>query len=116
MYRYLFVFILQVYKQKLYGPKIVWFLIGWYPDNWYDADDKHINCTAEQLKEALQYHFTTEGMMLKPDDTPSISGMVSSSTPGPLGLFFIKFWGGVSQRSYVEPNSKLDLNIMESHL
>lgn len=87
-----FVFILQVYKQKLYGPKIVWFLIGWYPDNWYDADDKHINCTAEQLKEALQYHFTTEGMMLKPDDTPSISGMVSRSA---LGLFFfIKFGGG----------------------
>ncbi|XP_041481660.1 gamma-aminobutyric acid type B receptor subunit 1-like isoform X3 [Lytechinus variegatus] len=68
----------EVYKQKLYGPKIVWFLIGWYPDNWYDSiDDKKVNCTAEQLKEALQYHFTTEGMMLKPDDTPSISGMTS---------------------------------------
>ncbi|XP_071485505.1 gamma-aminobutyric acid type B receptor subunit 1-like [Diadema antillarum] len=69
----------EAYKQKLYGHKIVWFLIGWYPDNWYEdlEDDKHVNCTAEQLKEALQYHITTEGMMLKPDDTPSISGMTS---------------------------------------
>ena len=39
-------------------------------------EDKSINCTAQQLKEALQGHFTTEGMMLKPDDTASISGMV----------------------------------------
>ena len=41
------------------------------------VEDKSINCTVEQLKEALQGHFTTEGMMLKPDDTPSVSGMVS---------------------------------------
>ena len=49
----------------------------WYPSNWYMVEDKSINCTVEQLKEALQGHFTTEGMMLKPDDTPSVSGMVS---------------------------------------
>ncbi|XP_071947988.1 gamma-aminobutyric acid type B receptor subunit 1-like [Antedon mediterranea] len=65
----------EVYKRKLYGPKVVWFLIGWYPDNWYAQNDPNINCTAEQLKTALENHFTTEGMMLSPDPTPSISGM-----------------------------------------
>ncbi len=67
----------QVYKQKLYGPKNVWMIIGWYPDGWYKVGDPKGNCTGEQLMEALQYHFTTEALILKPDDTPSISGMVS---------------------------------------
>ncbi|XP_033116361.1 gamma-aminobutyric acid type B receptor subunit 1-like [Anneissia japonica] len=65
----------EAYKKKLYGPKIVWFLIGWYPDNWYAEYDPNINCTADELKIALENHFTTEGMMLSPDPTPSISGM-----------------------------------------
>ncbi|XP_072017779.1 gamma-aminobutyric acid type B receptor subunit 1-like [Amphiura filiformis] len=68
----------EAYKLGLYWPKVIWFLIGWYPDNWYMVEDKDVNCTAEELKEALEGHFTTEGMMLKPDDTPSISGMTSS--------------------------------------
>ncbi|XP_038063944.1 gamma-aminobutyric acid type B receptor subunit 1-like [Patiria miniata] len=67
----------EVYKQKLYGPRNVWMIIGWYPDEWYKTPDPKVNCTAEQLMEALQYHITTEALILKPDDTPSISGMTS---------------------------------------
>ncbi|NP_001164698.1 GABA b receptor precursor [Saccoglossus kowalevskii] len=67
----------EVYKEKLYGPKYVWFIIGWYPDNWYTVQDDKINCTAEQLKEALEGHLTTEVMMLNPDDSPTISGRTS---------------------------------------
>ncbi|XP_071821055.1 gamma-aminobutyric acid type B receptor subunit 1-like isoform X2 [Apostichopus japonicus] len=67
----------EVYNQSFFGPNRVWFLIGWYPDNWYAEKDDNIDCTPEQLKEALEGHITTEGMMLKPDDSPSISGMTS---------------------------------------
>ena len=66
---------LQAYKQKLYGPKYVWFIIGWYADNWYMEQDA--NCTVEEMQEVLAGHFTTEGVMLNQDRSPSISGMVS---------------------------------------
>lgn len=67
----------EVYNKGFYGPNRVWFLIGWYPDNWYKKQDSNINCTGDNLKEALEGHITTEGMMLKPDDSPSISNMTS---------------------------------------
>ncbi|OUC43318.1 hypothetical protein D917_09834, partial [Trichinella nativa] len=38
----------EVYKQKLYGRKYVWFLIGWYPDDWYiPLSGEMLNCTAD---------------------------------------------------------------------
>ncbi|KAK3720467.1 hypothetical protein RRG08_058356 [Elysia crispata] len=36
--------------EKLYGEKYVWFIIPWYPDNWYKVKDNRI---LEQLEEAL---------------------------------------------------------------
>jgi len=72
----------QAYKQKLYGPKYVWFIIGWYADNWYMHDT---NCTVEQMQEVLAGHFTTEGVMLNQDRRASISGMVSSDCHGIVG-------------------------------
>ncbi|KAK2188045.1 hypothetical protein NP493_146g03044 [Ridgeia piscesae] len=60
-------------NKKVYGPKHVWVIIGWYPDNWYSQPDSLVNCTAEELKEALEGHFTTEGLMLNQDNTPTIS-------------------------------------------
>ncbi|KAL5012697.1 hypothetical protein ScPMuIL_011248 [Solemya velum] len=67
----------QVYKEKLYGKKYVWFIIGWYPDNWYKKWDPNINCTADQLKEALEGHITTEAVILHPENTVTVSGMTS---------------------------------------
>lgn len=69
----------EVYKQKLYGKKYVWFLIGWYADNWYSKPDKSINCTAAQMKEALEGHFTTEAMMLNQENVVTDAGITSST-------------------------------------
>ena len=60
----------------MYGPKYVWIIIGWYPDNWYKQPDTSINCTAEQMQKALEGHFTTEGLMLNQDNSPTVSGQV----------------------------------------
>lgn len=66
----------QAYLHELYGPKYVWFFIGWYADTWFlPVKDEPINCTAEQMKAAAQYHFTTESIMLSRDEKPTISGM-----------------------------------------
>uniref|UniRef100_A0A183UNZ8 G_PROTEIN_RECEP_F3_4 domain-containing protein n=1 Tax=Toxocara canis TaxID=6265 RepID=A0A183UNZ8_TOXCA len=67
---------LQAYKHGLYGRKYVWFFIGWYADTWFiPPKDEPVNCTAEQMTAAAQYHITTESIMLSRDEKPTISGM-----------------------------------------
>ncbi|XP_030921342.1 gamma-aminobutyric acid type B receptor subunit 1, partial [Geospiza fortis] len=67
----------EVYKEKLYGKKYVWFLIGWYANKWFRTPDPSINCTADQMAEAVEGHITTEIVMLNPENTRSISNMTS---------------------------------------
>ncbi|CAG5115625.1 unnamed protein product, partial [Candidula unifasciata] len=67
----------QAYKEKLYGKKYVWFIIGWYPDNWYRVKDDRHNCTVEQLEEALEGHFTTEAVILHQEPTLTDVGMTA---------------------------------------
>lgn len=67
---------LQVYKEKLYGKKYVWFLIGWYADNWFKIKDPSINCTVEQMAEAAEGHVTTEIVMLNPETVRGASNLV----------------------------------------
>lgn len=67
---------LQVYKEKLYGKKYVWFLIGWYADNWFKIKDPSINCTVEQMTEAVEGHVTTEIVMLNPETVRGASNLV----------------------------------------
>ncbi|XP_067951624.1 gamma-aminobutyric acid type B receptor subunit 1-like [Watersipora subatra] len=50
----------EAYREKLYGKKYVWLIIGWYPDLWYMKPDPDVDCTPEQLKIALEGHLTTE--------------------------------------------------------
>uniref|UniRef100_A0A0K0EAR5 G_PROTEIN_RECEP_F3_4 domain-containing protein n=1 Tax=Strongyloides stercoralis TaxID=6248 RepID=A0A0K0EAR5_STRER len=69
----------QAYKHGLYGRKYVWFLIGWYADTWYlPIRDEQLNCTAKQMEEAAQYHFTTESIMLRKDNKKAISGITGA--------------------------------------
>lgn len=69
-------FMLQVFKEKLYGKKYVWFLIGWYADNWFKIKDPAINCTVENMTEAVEGHVTTEIVMLNPETVRGVSNMV----------------------------------------
>ena len=55
----------------------MWFIIGWYPDNWYKVKDDRHNCTVEQLEEALEGHFTTEAIILHQEPSMTEVGMVS---------------------------------------
>ncbi|KAK3531224.1 hypothetical protein QTP70_015240 [Hemibagrus guttatus] len=67
----------KVYKEKLYGKKYVWFLIGWYADNWFKIKDPSINCTMEQMTEAVEGHVTTEIVMLNPETVRGASNLTS---------------------------------------
>lgn len=66
----------EAYKRGLYGEKYVWFLIGWYEDDWW-TDVKDLDCTLEQMKMAVEGHITTEGLVLNQDNRRTISGYTS---------------------------------------
>ena len=70
----------QVFKEKLYGKKYVWFLIGWYADNWFKIKDPAINCTVENMTEVVEGHVTTEIVMLNPETVRGVSNMVRDSS------------------------------------
>ncbi|PAV55663.1 hypothetical protein WR25_01521 isoform A [Diploscapter pachys] len=66
----------QAYRHKLYGPRYVWVFIGWYADTWYIPPvEEHLRCTADEMRTAAQYHFTTESIMLAGKDVMSQTGM-----------------------------------------
>ncbi|XP_058475233.1 gamma-aminobutyric acid type B receptor subunit 1 isoform X1 [Solea solea] len=67
----------EVYKERLFGKKYVWFLIGWYADNWFKIKDPSINCTVEQMTEAVEGHVTTEIVMLNPETVRGASNLTS---------------------------------------
>ncbi|CAI2356646.1 unnamed protein product [Caenorhabditis sp. 36 PRJEB53466] len=81
----------QAYHNGLYGRRYVWFFIGWYADTWYmPPPDEHLNCTAEQMAEAAEYHFTTESVMLSRDTVPAISEMTGKQFQERLTRYFEK--------------------------
>ncbi|VDP31797.1 unnamed protein product, partial [Soboliphyme baturini] len=68
----------EVYKEHLYGKHYVWIILGWYGDSWFiPTSEDELNCTAEQMYDATQYHFTTEMLMHSQEETRGISGMNS---------------------------------------
>ncbi|CAG0886915.1 unnamed protein product [Darwinula stevensoni] len=71
----------EIYKKRLYGKSHVWFLIGWYEDNWYtlNLEEEALECTVEQMRLAAEGHLTTEAIMWYryPNNTKTKSGMTS---------------------------------------
>lgn len=66
----------EAYKRGLYGEKYVWFLIGWYEDDWW-TEVKDLNCTYNEMKMAVEGHITTEGLVLNQDSRRTVSGYTS---------------------------------------
>lgn len=85
---------IQVYKERLFGKKYVWFLIGWYADNWFKTYDPSINCTVDEMTQAVEGHITTEIVMLNPANTRSISNMVRVWG---LRSWHLGRWGGLRE-------------------
>lgn len=86
----------EMFKQQLYGKAHVWFfigmlkvrmqyiiieskLLGWYEDNWYEAnlEAENISCTKEEMRLAAEGHLTTEAVMWNQNNQTTISGMTS---------------------------------------
>ncbi|CAG2173012.1 unnamed protein product, partial [Oppiella nova] len=66
----------EAYKAGLYGKQYVWFLIGWYEANWFHPAPG-INCTMDEMLKVVEYHFTTEALMLNQGYQHTIAGMTA---------------------------------------
>lgn len=66
----------EAYKRGLYGEKYVWFLIGWYEDDWW-TDVTDLDCNYDQMKAVVEGHLTTEALVLNQDNKKTVSGMTS---------------------------------------
>ncbi|KAK3739788.1 hypothetical protein RRG08_033936 [Elysia crispata] len=65
-------------QHALHGKKKVWFIIGWYQDNWYKVEDNRHICTMDQLKEAVKGPFITESTILHQEPRLTEVGMVTA--------------------------------------
>ena len=66
----------EAYKNGLFGKQYVWFLIGWYEDNWFHPSPG-LNCTMEEMLKVVEKHFTTEALMLNQGQQLTIAGMTA---------------------------------------
>ena len=77
----------EIYRQKLYGQKYVWFFIGWYEDNWFQRhlEEEHIKCNTTEMEIAAEGHFTTEALQWNSDRfSRTVSGKVRWARPSML--------------------------------
>ncbi|XP_072171308.1 gamma-aminobutyric acid type B receptor subunit 2-like [Diadema setosum] len=71
----------EAYRRGMYGAKYVWLLVGWYSHHWWlveDDDDDAVDCTPEELTEAVEGYFAVDSLDVNIDDRPSVSGLTSS--------------------------------------
>nr|XP_054755802.1 gamma-aminobutyric acid type B receptor subunit 2-like isoform X2 [Lytechinus pictus] len=68
----------EAYKRGMYGAKYVWLLVGWYMRDWWLVEDDRIDCTPEELTEAVEGYFAVDSMDTNIDDRMSVSGLTSS--------------------------------------
>lgn len=66
----------KAFQQGYYGESYVWWLIGWYADDWF-LKKNDVDCTAEEMSRAVEGHFTTEIQMLTDSTTRTISGITA---------------------------------------
>lgn len=70
----------------MYGKKYVWIIIGWYEDKWWERslDEDNINCSADEMRKAVEGYLATDHLNLNEDDVTSkertVSGWVGNTS------------------------------------
>lgn len=68
----------QAYKQRIFGPKYVWFLSGMFSlPGWMDVQNPMYKCNLEEINEAANGHFTLHNLLLSESEEKTTYGMVS---------------------------------------
>lgn len=68
----------QAYKQNMFGAGYFWLLVGWYNSNWYTEENGALECTTEQMAEAVEssMYISTQARLLGGENVTTISGIV----------------------------------------
>ena len=74
---------IEAYKQGMTGEKYVWMMLGYYSHAWYMSEeyiaaDSHLNCTADELKKAVEesIFIATESIFVSTSEGAVVSGKV----------------------------------------
>ncbi|XP_062508791.1 gamma-aminobutyric acid type B receptor subunit 1-like [Corticium candelabrum] len=56
------------YQNSVHAPTYVWSFVSWYHSPyWYMNNNEAVNCTTEEMKKAVNGHFTFGDVQLRPD-------------------------------------------------
>lgn len=69
----------EAYKLEMYGRKYQWLIMGTYRDQWWKNLDLEMNCTIENIEEALQQTILTDLLPLSTSGDITIAGIVRLS-------------------------------------
>ncbi|XP_071833141.1 gamma-aminobutyric acid type B receptor subunit 1-like isoform X3 [Apostichopus japonicus] len=72
--------ICEAYKQNMFGAGYFWLLVGWYNSNWYTEENGALECTTEQMAEAVEssMYISTQARLLGGENVTTISGITVS--------------------------------------
>ncbi|KAM7432495.1 hypothetical protein ABFA07_017083 [Porites harrisoni] len=86
----------EAFKQGMFGPKYVWFLIsGRNQDNWWKVKSPLVDCTPEQVRKGLSNNIGTGELKLSPLPGTTIHGKT------PQELYF-DYQGRLNKSGYPE--------------
>ena len=68
---------LKAYNQGITGDDYVWMLIGWYSDKWWEQDDDSIDCTPEEMRQAVRGYISVESLQLGAPEVMTVANIVS---------------------------------------
>ncbi|CAH3175080.1 unnamed protein product [Porites lobata] len=89
----------EAYKQRMYGKRYVWIIIGWYEDKWWETklNEDHITCTTREMGEAVEGYLATDHMKLNEDDATSKHKTVSGWTAQEYAIKFKNLTGIIAR-------------------
>lgn len=67
----------EAFKLEMFGRKYQWIVMGTYRYEWWKVEEPEMNCTVENLEEALQQTILTDLLPLSTSGEITISGIVS---------------------------------------
>lgn len=60
----------------MYGPKYVWILLGYIEKEWWNLEDSSVECSPEEMFEAMDGHLATDHLYHTDKEKRTVSGKV----------------------------------------
>jgi len=71
-------FFYQAYKIGFYGPKRVWFFMGYYSTLFWKNNLNNVDCTAAQMSAAIEGSLLIYNLVVSKDEQRGIANLTST--------------------------------------